>query len=63
MFCGKCEADKELKFKTNLSSSSAHPSDISHKNNNNNICQINSKVIMSSFFMLAGWKTRIDPGD
>ena len=57
MFCGKCEADNELRFITNLSSSSAHPSDISQHR------ETSSKVIMSSFFMLAGWKTRIDPGD
>lgn len=60
MFCGKCEADKELKFIANLSSSSPHLSEVSH---NQVIRQTSSKVIMARFFVLAGWKTRIDPGD
>jgi hypothetical protein len=57
MFCEKSlSADKELKLIA--SSTSSHPSYTSNIRD----LKTSTKESMSSF-MLAGWKTRIDPGD
>lgn len=64
MFCGTtlCEtaADKVLKFTTK--SSSSPPSSYQSLIASNRDIETSSKEIMLSY-MLAGWKTRIDPGD